>query len=346
MFSETPVASPRRVCSIPTNKRVEMLRQCEADLRREINKAQKQNDAMAGDHFDQPPPSAQHAQENINQLVNRRIEVLKLETAQHQQQQQLQQHSLTPNSPNKTAARFSPRKTHVSNFIHLNTSPTDLMRRKCATSPAEQPQQPQPPNGADNTRAAPRAVPSNSNGGRRLLNFPKSPQLTRRRFRSQSPRVACAIDSDSDSSQADALRSANRRTSADRRPLVGQTEWNGNHPHHKRNSSSVAARRHASPSVNARRQRSRDGQDALNSNARDAAAGTQPTTQTPLEPTVSSRNPLLSFRSVDMGARLPEAAGYCPQSEPLKRKVYSGSHTLEKLKKTLEQESGTDVNAN
>lgn len=291
--------SPRRVCPIPTNKRVEMLRQCEADLRREINKTQKQNDAA--NDSEPPPPSAQHAQENINMLVNKRIEVLKLETLS------------TPNSPK--SARFSPRKTHVSNFIHQNTSPTDLMRRK-STPDAPAGTAPASVNGVPTSRAI---LPQVQLNGQRQLSsaapkMPKSPTLTRRRFRSQSPRVS-AINSDSDSTPEEAGSSGGggghlmlRRPSDKRQSKEMHGNCNG-----KRRSPAAA-----------RRQTSKEASDAFNTNVQALSA---------------VRNPLMSFRSVDMGNRSPETC-YCPQSEPLKRKVYSGSHTLEKLKKTLEQESG------
>lgn len=47
------------------------------------------------------------------------------------------------------------------------------------------------------------------------------------------------------------------------------------------------------------------------------------------------RPPLLTFRSVDIGHRVPDS-GYCPQSEPVKRKVYSCSATFDRLQKSLE----------
>ncbi|XP_011299107.1 uncharacterized protein [Fopius arisanus] len=46
------------------------------------------------------------------------------------------------------------------------------------------------------------------------------------------------------------------------------------------------------------------------------------------------RAPLLTFRSVDMGP-VKENTYYCPQSEPVKRKVYAGSTTYGRIQKTL-----------
>lgn len=45
--------------------------------------------------------------------------------------------------------------------------------------------------------------------------------------------------------------------------------------------------------------------------------------------------PLMAFRSVDLGGGALE--GYCPQSEPVKRKVYAGSASLDRLQKSLEK---------
>jgi hypothetical protein len=47
----------------------------------------------------------------------------------------------------------------------------------------------------------------------------------------------------------------------------------------------------------------------------------------------SSRPPLVTYKSVDH--RL-DCIDVCPQSEPVKRKVYAGSHTLDRLSKKLE----------
>lgn len=49
---------------------------------------------------------------------------------------------------------------------------------------------------------------------------------------------------------------------------------------------------------------------------------------------VRRRAPLMTFRSVDMGP-IKEGSSYCPQSEPVKRKVYAGSATYGRIQKTL-----------
>ena len=46
--------------------------------------------------------------------------------------------------------------------------------------------------------------------------------------------------------------------------------------------------------------------------------------------------PLVTFRSIDLGHGLG-GSGYCPQSEPVKRKVYTCSATFDRLQKSLEK---------
>ncbi|XP_073989527.1 uncharacterized protein isoform X3 [Rhodnius prolixus] len=45
--------------------------------------------------------------------------------------------------------------------------------------------------------------------------------------------------------------------------------------------------------------------------------------------------PLVPFKSFDLGNKIAINSKYCPQSEPVKRKVYAGSNTFGKLQKTL-----------
>lgn len=49
---------------------------------------------------------------------------------------------------------------------------------------------------------------------------------------------------------------------------------------------------------------------------------------------IRRRAPLMTFKSVDMGP-IKESSSYCPQSEPVKRKVYAGSATYGRIQKTL-----------
>jgi hypothetical protein len=56
---------------------------------------------------------------------------------------------------------------------------------------------------------------------------------------------------------------------------------------------------------------------------------------TPKQSPVQQRPPLVTFRSIDLGHELG-GPGYCPQSEPVKRKVYTCSATFDRLQKSLE----------
>jgi hypothetical protein len=57
--------------------------------------------------------------------------------------------------------------------------------------------------------------------------------------------------------------------------------------------------------------------------------------QSPDKSPVQQRPPLVTFRSIDLGQDLG-GPGYCPQSEPVKRKVYTCSATFDRLQRTLE----------
>ncbi|KAK9507819.1 hypothetical protein O3M35_007593 [Rhynocoris fuscipes] len=60
----------------------------------------------------------------------------------------------------------------------------------------------------------------------------------------------------------------------------------------------------------------------------------------PIKPT------LVPFKSFDLGNKVAINSKYCPQSEPVKRKVYAGSNTFGKLQKTLmrnESEKDCDI---
>ncbi len=294
---DTPVPSPRRMPTLPTNKRVEMLRNCEADLRRELAKASESNrkQTITGDSLCADAPLSVH-QDNL--LINKRIELLRFETTS----------TSAPNSPK--SGRFSPRKTHVSNFICQNASPTDLLRRKSS-----------PDNGKVELESS-QFSPQLHLNGRKMLSPPKSP-TPRRRFRSQSPRVTIESDSDTD-----------RETKIVQNGFRKSIEVNGNKENvkrkHCRKSKNVAANdMKKSPKI--------DELDVLNRNLDvDDANGSS-------EYVVRTKPPMLSFRSIDMGNKSPEIF-YCPQSEPLKRKIYSGSKTLEKLQQTLDMDPGKAFN--
>lgn len=99
--SNAVINSPRRVCNVPTNKRVEMLRNCEVDLKRELSKtaqgAAAKSQVVAADL----PPS------NAHSVINKRLEMLRYETSMS-----------APSSPKNN--RVAPIKTHITNFIYQN----------------------------------------------------------------------------------------------------------------------------------------------------------------------------------------------------------------------------------
>lgn len=278
--------------ALPTNKRVEMLRNCEADLRRELAKAQKLNDTSEQNRKSinesscpDAPLSAVH-QDNL--LINKRIELLRFETTS------------APNSPK--SGRFSPRKTHVSNFICQNASPNDLMRRKSSPENGKLDQDTVTSNGSQFS-------PQLHLNGRKMLSPPKSP-MPRRRFRSQSPRVTIESDSDSDV-----------ETKVSQNGFRKSLEVNGNK---RKNLRKCTVK-------NDLKSQKIDELDILNRNL-------ELNDLTSVDD-VRPKAPMLSFRSIDMGNKSPEIF-YCPQSEPLKRKIYSGSKTLEKIQQTLDMDPG------
>lgn len=104
---ETPptvISSPRRVCNVPTNKRVEMLRNCEVDLKRELSKTVNTTTTtiLVNKFSDAPPTNAQ-----AHSIINKRLEMLRYETSMS-----------APSSPKTN--RVAPIKTHVTNFIYQN----------------------------------------------------------------------------------------------------------------------------------------------------------------------------------------------------------------------------------
>ncbi|XP_075165131.1 uncharacterized protein LOC142237637 [Haematobia irritans] len=105
---ETPVASPRRLNPL-ANKRVEMIKNCEIDLQKQQQQAQSKS------------KSSDLSDQELTAAVNKRIEMLKLETQS------------PPGSPKLGAC--SPRKTHLTNFINQNISPEPGLRKNSINSP-------------------------------------------------------------------------------------------------------------------------------------------------------------------------------------------------------------------
>uniref|UniRef100_A0A1B0CY23 Uncharacterized protein n=1 Tax=Lutzomyia longipalpis TaxID=7200 RepID=A0A1B0CY23_LUTLO len=257
---ETPTPSPsRRVCNLPTNKRVEMLRNCEADIKREIVKT-----ASGRTHHD----GTENHVENI--VVNKRLEILRYETAS------------APNSPK--SCRFSPRKTHITNFIQQNVSPTEILRRKNAPEVTKEV--------VHDVKAAPKIT------AKQIFSPPRSPTPVRRRMRSLQMSRA-SIDSDSD-------------TDENATPIPARKEMNGN-------CEIVSGKKLQSCKISDKSKLLKE-LDHVNRNVQH-----------------KEKHPLISFRSVDIGH--VNEISYCPQSEPLKRKIYTGSASYDKIQKSLDMES-------
>lgn len=254
-----------------------MLRNCEADLRRELSKAQKHSDTSPDPHHG-PPLKALPA--DINPHI-KRVEELRHETTS------------VPSSPK--SARFSPRKTHVSNFINQYTNANELVRRRSSPEPIR-----------------PQDTPNIQLNGVQL-SPPKSPKLSRRRFRSQSPRV-CIDESETDSDHE------NKNVAAVRRAVSShaKNEINGN-------VEKVCGKGNVEKAIKKihHRARTQMNDDVANQNV--TGTGEH-----------AGKSEMLSFNSV--AKQFPENS-YCPQSEPLKRKIYS-EKTLDRLQRSLEMESG------
>ncbi|XP_052873635.1 uncharacterized protein LOC128278953 [Anopheles cruzii] len=306
----TAISSPRRVCNPPANKRVEMLRNCEADLRRELAKTCSQKCA---------DPAELNPAEGV--IVNKRLEVLRYETSPF---------SLSaPNSPKNTRILLQ-RKTPpvAANFVQSQqmaiqsglctpeTLATDLKYCANLSSP------PPPP---------PRLVS-------------KSPTIIRRRFRSQSPHLNIESDSDSD----DVSRNLDYKAK-DGKGRNGNKE---NHLHQQPapplNPGSVVVNGSACKGVTGKQMN--NFRHTIHGPGSTVANGDE-TTETELmiiggeaRPVKGMhKSPLISFRSVDIGSPVTDDS-YCPQSEPLKRKIYTCSAAFERIQRTLDQDPDCSKN--
>lgn len=257
-----------------------MLRNCEADLRRELLKTQ--------------------SKPNEENVINRKdAETLAAPSS-----------PVKINYANGNGGRFSPRKTHLTNFINQNITPAELLRRQCPTD--AQNNQTAPVEVYESKMKRSPCLQFNTCNNRVKITPPKSP-MPRRRFRSQSPRIC--IDSDSDS---DTLNGNPPNNVAPKKPTVALKR--GDIARNKENNNKARnSWRKSRQSV--------ENDDILNQNTIQA-------TETQLDS--ADHRP---FRSIDMAHRITESF-YCPQSEPLKRKIYS-EKTLDRLQKSLEMESGT-----
>lgn len=230
-----------------------MLRTCEVDLRRELSKSGKCDESPKKE-----PPQ---------------IEVPSIPS------------SPTFSSAN-AAARCSPRKNHITNFMHQN----DMNMRHLRVSEPLSPE---------------RHYEMKRSPGLRFdgLKFspPKSP-MPRRRFRSQSPRFFIE-ESDTESDQS----------AIPKKPNV----FGIRNKENKLRNSVKKTRPQAIGSPNRSANKCINGSSSSNIGKLDAQV----------------------FRAIEISSSPDTASGYCPQSEPLKRKIYS-EKTLDRLQKSLEVEAG------
>lgn len=221
-----------------------------------------------------------------------------------------------PSSPVKIAhpkcsgVRFSPRKTHLTNFINQNITPADILRRQHSDELAtiisvSHPSEPY----ETKMKRSPCLQFNTLSDSRKKLLPPKSP-LPRRRFRSQSPHNRIE-ESDSDNDlKADLPFKKLDSIAYNGRGINGINDCKVNQPWHDN-------RLHTDDIVN------------------------QNTIAIPSIRIVSSNgSDDRPFRSIDVTHRSAEDY-YCPQSEPVKRKIYSESEKiLDSLQRSFDMESG------
>ncbi|XP_017484447.1 PREDICTED: uncharacterized protein LOC108373109 isoform X1 [Rhagoletis zephyria] len=265
---DTPVSSPRRVNPI-ANKRVEMLKNCEADTRREqLKQAQQRSlDAAQSEKHQQ-----QQQQQELAAAINRRIDLLRHAPAS------------APNSPR--FSRCSPRKTHLTNFINQNVPPEVPVRKSLdAQKPPQSPQL--------------------QLNGRRMQHSPTATPQQQRRFRSQSP-----VSRHKQSGNLQRTENFDSDSDTESQQLNGDNQFKVN------DVAAVDAVNHNYLPEFARISRYNEA-DLRNHNvaAVEGKAG----------------ETVVHWQSGLMHA--------CPQSEPLKRKVYSGSSTFERIKKSFDLEA-------
>lgn len=257
-----------------------MLRNCEADLRRELLKTQ--------------------SKPNEENVINRKesFETLAAPIS-----------PVKVNYANGNGGRFSPRKTHLTNFINQNITPAELLRRQNPNDAPNNPTAAQMDVYESKMKRSP-CLHFNTCTNRVKITPPKSP-MPRRRFRSQSPRICIDSDSDSDTLNGNPPNNVVQKKAAcaPKRGEINRNKENNNKLRHSWRKS----------------RQSVENDDILNQNTIQAVEPVDTADHRP-------------FRSIDMAHRITESF-YCPQSEPLKRKIYS-EKTLDRLQKSLEMESG------
>ncbi|XP_055379416.1 putative uncharacterized protein DDB_G0282133 isoform X2 [Condylostylus longicornis] len=292
---ETPAASPsRRILNPPANKRVEMLRQCDADLKREI---QKQHYQQQQQHSDNSTTTSEH-------LINKRLEMLRHE---------YNSSNSVPTSPK--CGRLSPRKTHLTNFINQvassdiawRTNPVSSKNRSNEHLSSDDQQTLSIRNRQFNRESSLSPPPP--------VTQPPPPPIPRRNFGDKSFARTFSNYSNSNSDEELNEKSLDSVSYSSRKSTVelemDQDNKNVEHGinNHIKNKSEI------------------NSDDNYIFEYSDYMAKS---------PSFQNKQPLISFKSVDMGNKIIEMGGYCPQSEPLKRKIYKGSSSFERIKKSLD----------
>uniref|UniRef100_A0A336MZJ1 CSON009102 protein n=1 Tax=Culicoides sonorensis TaxID=179676 RepID=A0A336MZJ1_CULSO len=265
-LKEGIISSPRRINNLPTNKRLEMLKHEEVELKRELSKTQN-------------PKTEDGLTPNEGVIVNKRLEILKHEVVSTVAA------TSVPSSPNKVS-RACPLKTHVTNFINQNIDPNELSRKKVPPDP--------PPRRSTLENSSRSMSPHNKNIALR------SPNLSEHRSRLRSQSLQPQIESDSESE--DVSRCSQRMSRLCKENSTGKYS----------NVTSVI-----------QQEKNR--------------IVTRANTVAEEHPENNPNSPIITFRSVDIGYSIPDVF-YCPQSEPLKRKVYTGSSTYDKIQKKLDED--------
>lgn len=142
---------------------------------------------------------------------------------------------------------------------------------------------------------------------------PKSPTPSRRRFRSHSPKCLDVDTSDSEVETQISLKPRLTRTTNLNFKAEDQNHNNSNYEVEE-------VKRVPTP------------EDFINRNTEEANNTVEYDGE-------RKKPPLMTFRSIDIGNQSPEIS-YCPQSEPLKRKIYTCSSTFDKIQKSLDVDSG------
>lgn len=244
-----------------------MLRCCEIDLRREAAKTQAK-------------PGAEH------------------ESAIHTTKKVTLESDPIPHSPVKNAqpkskARFSPRKTHLTNFMNQNMMYADLLRKQHGnmedTSAAASISTPNEYHETKMKRSPCLQFNELGVGARKQVVPPKSP-MPRRRFSGHSPRDHMD-DTDSDSDVISAKSSSALKTKEKNSLLRNEYGTNAN-------GKAKRTRTHRQHQVNDARNPNKSGEISyIESNAR-------------------------YLHSIDLVNRYA-MTHYCPLSEPVKRKIYA-----------------------